>query len=136
MIIHCCGCGRDVDARLTDGREIYPRRPQFADLPYWKCDACGNYVGCHHKTGKPTTPLGVIPTPEIRNARQHIHRHLDPLWQSGKVKRRHVYRMVADAMGRRDYHTSDIRSVEEAREVFRAVRKIARDLGIDSSIKT
>lgn len=127
MILYCCGCQADVMARLTDGAEVYPRRPEFHRLPYWKCDACGNYVGCHHKTKDRTRPLGCIPTPELRAARSHIHRILDPLWKSGSVGRRHVYKMVAHALGRRDYHTSEIRSVEEAREVYRAIQHLARN---------
>jgi hypothetical protein len=69
--IYCCGCESAVQARLTDGREIYPHRPDLADLPFWKCDGCGNHVGCHHKTNDRTRPLGNIPTPEIRIARKH-----------------------------------------------------------------
>lgn len=79
--IYCCGCKADVGARLTDGREIYPHRADLAALPFWKCDACGNAVGCHHKTKERTRPLGCIPTPELKTARSHIHRVLDPLWE-------------------------------------------------------
>ena len=69
----------DVEVRLTNGAEIYPHRKDLSELPFWKCDTCGNFVGCHHKTGDPTKPLGVIPTSEIKRARQHIHRILDPI---------------------------------------------------------
>lgn len=79
MKIHCCECGNDVDARLTDGREIYPHRLDLFSLPFWKCDKCKNFVGCHHKTKYRTKPLGCIPTPEIKNARKQIHSLLDPL---------------------------------------------------------
>ena len=84
MNIRCCGCQKKVEARLTDGSEIYPHRKDLYSLPFWKCDVCGNFVGCHHKTKNRTRPLGCIPTPEIKNARKHIHAILDPLWQSGK----------------------------------------------------
>jgi len=79
MKIFCCACKSDVNARLTNGSEIYPHRSDLSSIPFWKCDDCGNFVGCHHKTSKPTQPLGHIPTPEIRKARQHIHMILDPL---------------------------------------------------------
>lgn len=62
MKIYCTGCGKDVQARLTDGAERYPHRPDLYELPFWKCDTCGNYVGCHHKTRAPTKPLGCIAT--------------------------------------------------------------------------
>lgn len=123
--IHCCGCGTTVRARLTNGREIYPHRPDLADLPFWRCDGCGNHVGCHHKTNDPTRPLGNIPTPEIRDARKHIHAQLDPLWQNGTLKRGQVYARLSRALGRQ-YHTAEVRTIEEAREVYRAVAAIAR----------
>ena len=120
--IHCCGCEADVQARLTDGGETYPHRPDLLELPFWKCDACGNFVGCHHKTKDRTRPLGCIPTPEIKNARKHLHRLID------QVKRKELYGLIAERMGRDKYHTADIRSVAEARYVWRVVKRIERSL--------
>lgn len=127
MNIYCCGCGRDVEARLTDGGEIYPHRPDLATLPFWRCDDCCNYVGCHHKTKDRTRPLGHIPTAEIRDARKHIHAILDPLWKSKRMNRRDIYAKIAEHMGRDEYHTAEIKSIEEARDVYRAVKEIARE---------
>ena len=123
--VYCCGCGKNVRARLTDGREIYPHRHDLGNLPFWKCDTCGNYVGCHHKTKDRTAPLGCIPTPTLKEARKHIHDLIDPIWQSGKMGRTELYRMLSDRLGWK-YHTADIRSVEEAREVYRIARTISR----------
>jgi len=78
-MIYCCGCLIKVNARLTDGSEIYPHRKDLSSLPFWVCDKCGNYVGCHHKTSNRTAPLGCIPTSEIRAARNRIHKMLDPM---------------------------------------------------------
>lgn len=122
--IYCCGCSGKVPARLTDGAEIYPHRRDLSTLPFWKCDSCGNHVGCHHKTSNPTNPLGCIPTPEIKSARQHIHRILDPIWKSKRMTRRAVYAEVAQRLGRKDYHTANIRSLDEARHVYRIVKEI------------
>lgn len=122
--IYCCGCGQDVAARLTDGREIYPHRRDLFRLPFWKCDACGNFVGCHHKTDTPTKPLGCIPTKEIKNARQHIHRILDPIWKAKLMNRSKLYREIADRLGIDEYHTAEIRSVEDARRVYGIVKEI------------
>lgn len=126
MNIWCCGCNSEIAARLTDGGEIYPHRPDLSGLPFWRCDACGNFVGCHHKTKNRTKPLGCIPTPEIKAARQHIHHVLDPIWQSGRIERRTVYRMVSEKLGVTEYHTAEIRSVEAAREAYRAIVEIER----------
>lgn len=127
MRIYCCQCGEKVEARLTDGREIYPHRQDLHSLPFWKCDACGNYVGCHHKTSNPTNPLGNIPSPAVKDARQHIHRLIDPLWQSGRIPRGVLYKELSDRIGWK-YHTAKIKSVEEAREVYRAAQEIAKGL--------
>lgn len=127
MNLYCCGCGKGVSARLTDGSEIYPHRPDLCALPFWRCDGCGNYVGCHHKTKNRTAPLGCIPTPEIKNARQHIHALLDPLWQSGSVERKQLYDEISHRVGW-SYHTAKIRSIDEARNIYRVVREIADEL--------
>jgi len=123
--IFCCGCGFAVDARLTDGREIYPHRPDLWGLPFWRCDSCKNYVGCHHKTKERTRPLGNIPTPEIKRARQHIHAILDPLWNGGAYPRGKLYAMIGERLGR-PYHTAELATVDEARDVYRVVRDISK----------
>jgi hypothetical protein len=122
----CCGCLADVDARLTDGREIYPHRPDLAALPFWKCDVCRNSVGCHHKTQNRTQPLGVIPTAELKAARQHIHALIDPIWKGGRMTRRQVYARLTLILGRQ-YHTAELRTLDEARTVYRAGLQIARE---------
>ena len=125
VLLYCCGCQKDVEARLTDGREVYPHRPDLLGLPFWKCVSCGNYVGCHHKTKDRTRPLGNIPTKELKNARQHIHRILDPIWKSGKQPRGKLYAMIASEMGLPEYHTGEIKTIEDARKVYGIVKGLA-----------
>lgn len=127
--IYCCGCGSVVGARLTDGREIYPGRRNLRKLPFWRCDCCGNFVGCHWKTKDRTMPLGSIPTPELRNARKHLHLLIDPLWQSGRLSRADVYARLSDALGR-PYHTGEINSVDDARQLYRIARTIAKEVAL------
>lgn len=122
--IWCCACNREVDARLTDGGEIYPHRKDLESLPFWSCDECANFVGCHHKTKNRTAPLGCIPTPEIKEARKHIHALIDPIWQSGKMGRKDLYAAISERIGW-TYHTAKIRSVEEARKIYRIAREYA-----------
>lgn len=124
MIIYCCTCACDVDARLTDGREIYPHRSDLYTLPFWKCDACKNHVGCHHKTKQRTRPLGNIPSKELRRARSHIHAILDPIWKSKQMKRGKLYAIIAEKLGY-EYHTAEIKTIEEARNIYRIMREIA-----------
>ena len=125
--IRCVACGEKVQARLTDGSEIYPHRADLSDLPFWKCDQCGNSVGCHHKTTDRTRPLGYIPTPELKNARRHLHALIDPLWQQDMISRSQLYKRISEHLGWQ-YHTAQMRSVEEAREVYRIVQQIKREL--------
>lgn len=128
MTIFCCGCQSDVSARLTDGGEIYPHRPDLRALPFWKCDACGNFVGCHHKTKDRTRPLGCIPTAAIKQERQRLHLMIDPIWKSGRLGRSDLYARIAERIGIAEYHTAEIRSVEQAHAVAAAVFEIERSL--------
>ena len=121
MTIYCTGCQAKVEARLTDGKEIYPHRTDLYNLPFWKCDTCKNYVGCHHKTGNPTQPLGCIPTKEITAKRKEIHALLDPLWKSGKYSRRDIYNGISGAFGWK-YHTAQIRNAEEADKIIEFIK--------------
>jgi len=127
MKLYCCGCEKEVKVRLTDGVEIYPHRNDLKDLPFWKCDKCNNFVGCHHKTKNRTRPLGVIPTAELRNARQHIHKRLDPLWRFKKIKRNDLYKQLSLMLGK-EYHTSHIKTIDEARKVYKFIVIIEKDL--------
>lgn len=116
MKIYCIECAEDVDARLTSGEEVYSHRPDLYSLPFWICDCCNGFVGCHHKTNEPTKPLGVIPNKAVKQLRSQIHRILDPIWKNGYMSRKEVYKYLSDKLGR-EYHTADLRSVDEANEV-------------------
>lgn len=125
--LYCCGCNTDVIARLTDGKEVYGHRRDLFSLPFWKCDGCNNFVGCHHKTGDRERPLGCIPTKKIKAMRMAIHKLIDPLWKEKIVSRTQLYRMISDAVGW-EYHTAKIKSDDEAQAVYSAVYKIKREL--------
>lgn len=127
MEIYCVACAGIVDARLTNGAEIYPHRKDLADLPFWICDMCSNYVGCHHKSNNPTQPKGDIPTPEVRKYRTTLHRLIDPLWQSNKIKRKHLYARMSEALGY-TYHTASIRDEEGFKAAYEVAKKIRDSL--------
>lgn len=122
--IYCATCEADVDARLTDGSEIYPHRSDLSKLPFWRCDTCGGFVGCHHKTKNRTKPLGCIPTPEMKEMRKRIHAVLDPIWKVGSRNRKQVYQQMTDALGW-EYHTGKTRSLEECQRALEAARDLA-----------
>lgn len=130
--IHCCQCKKEVPARLTYGKEIYIHRPDLHTLPFWICDTCKNYVGTHHKTKDKTKPLGNIPTKELREVRKHIHALLDPIWQSKEgddrekwKERARIYRYLTQELGH-DYHTAEIKTIEEARQIYVLVQSYIR----------
>ena len=125
--IWCCGCQVEVQAVLTDGVRIYPHRADLASLPFWLCEACGNFVGCHHKTADRTRPLGVIPNEDIRQERKRIHALLDPLWQQGGRNRGQVYREIGRRLGR-EFHTAEIRSLDEARAALAVITELAGEI--------
>jgi hypothetical protein len=112
-----------VQARLTNGAEVYPYRPDLAGVMRWRCDACGCHVGTHSRHPEPEhreKPLGVIPSAEMRAARIHIHRLVDPFWKNGKVRRKDIYAHIAKALGVAEYHTGELRTIDEARRAYAA----------------
>lgn len=125
--IWCTGCNQHVDARLTDGREMYPHRPDLAQLPFWVCDTCGAFVGTHHKTKNSLTALGFLATPEIKRWRMRIHQILDPLWKNGLIQRGVLYQRITKELGH-DYHTAKIYSTQEAQRIYDIVKRIKDNL--------
>ncbi len=123
MKIYCCGCGKKVEATLVTGKETYPHRLDLYEEKFWRCD-CGLFVGVHKNSNK---PLGIIATHEIKKARSHIHKILDPIWRKGVMTRSKVYKKISKEIGK-DYHTANIRSIEEARCVYRIIQKIRKEI--------
>lgn len=126
MKVYCCGCKTKVEARETTGAEIYPTFFYLSKKIFLKCDTCGNYVGVHNKRtdeGR-LRPLGSIPTPELRKARQEIHAVLDPVWQSQKMSRTEVYAKMSFKLGIREFHTGEIDSMVKANFVLKCAKEI------------
>lgn len=123
--IFCCACNKDVEARLTNGEEIYKKHSDvnywhqnqdYLIFPFWICDTCKNYVGCHHKTKTPTKPLGCIPTKEIREWRGYLHKLIDKHWETSK-ERKEIYSRITKEIGYQ-YHSAEIRSIDEAKKIY------------------
>ena len=133
--LYCCGCEKHIDARLTTGKEIYSHRIDLAELPFYVCDGCGNYVGCNHKSDNPTRPLGNIPTLKLRDARMHIHKLIDPIWKSKYMSRNELYKVMSKDLGYQ-YHTAEIRTIEEARRVYRVAYKYSKMMENDTTTKS
>lgn len=125
-LIECLQCEKYVKARLITGKEAYPYcwQKKLRKMIFWACPNCGGFVGVHPGT---KTPLGCIPTPEIKEARKLVHNLIDPIWKSGAMKRGEVYRRLSDAVGH-PYHNGETRSLDELRIAYREGLKIKKEL--------
>lgn len=126
--IFCCNCNEIVEARLTNGAEIYPHRQDLDAIPLWIHDKCGGYVGCHHKTKNSTRPLGVIPSKAIKAHRKEIHRLLDPMWQHQDrpyLARKKMYNDLSNLLGY-EYHTAELRTEEECLKVIEYLKGLSK----------
>jgi len=126
MKLWCCQCQKDVEARLTNGAETYPHRPDLAELPRWICDICKCHVGTHHKTANPTQPLGNIPSNEIKKARIAIHALIDPYWKGKRIPRGKIYAAISKHLGYQ-YHTGEIKTIDEAIKVYNFAKEYLKD---------
>lgn len=120
MKIWCVQCNETTNSNKVSGEQIYPHRQDLHKLSFYQCPACLNYVGTHKNS---LAPLGVIPTPELRRIRQDIHALIDPIWQKRIATREQVYTWMSGYVGK-TYHTANIRSVEEAKEIRAYAQKL------------
>lgn len=123
--VYCCNCKKEVDTNTLTGKEIYPHRPDLSHKVIYQCVYCLGTVGSHDES---KLPLGCIPSPEIKEARQHIHKLIDPLFLSKKINRKHLYNKIAKKLGIKEYHTAEIRDIEYARKVYRVCLDIKKEL--------
>ena len=120
--LYCCGCCEKVEPTLILGDKAYPHRRDLYKLKFWMCEKCLNFVGCH-KYGCGDTPLGCIPTKEIKKLRSQIHSIIDPIWRSGKLKRGKTYKIMSGKLGFK-YHTASLRTISECQEALVHAREI------------
>lgn len=83
---------------MTNGRVIYPNRPDLANRKFWVCDDCKARVGCHPGT---EIPLGNLADAETRMWRVRAHETFDWLWKTANQPsetRSKLYRWLASKM--------------------------------------
>ena len=90
----CDYCGEA--ARLTTGREVYPHRADLHGKSFYVCTPCDARVGCHPGT---TNALGRMANMELRLAKMAAHAAFDPLWKTGRMKRKAAYKRLAEVLG-------------------------------------
>jgi hypothetical protein len=122
--IFCVECDKKITPRLVYGNVVYPKSPKLAHKRFWQCVSCKNFVGCHENANKnKMRPLGVIANRELKQARIAIHNVIDPIWRNGKLTRSEIYASLGRELGY-PYHTGELRSMEEARRVYKLVAEI------------
>ena len=63
----------------------------------------------------------------MRTVRSQIHAILDPLWKSGKIARGTLYERLSECLGRQ-FHTGELRTMDEARIVYREAQQITHEV--------
>jgi Protein of unknown function (DUF3268). len=123
ITVTCPYCNRQ--ARLVNGSQLYPHRPDLHSKQFYACLSCDAYVGCHPDT---TRPLGRLANAELRAAKIAAHAAFDPLWRSGPMKRSHAYDWLATALGipRHKCHIGGF-NVEECKRVVEVCQAYAKE---------
>ena len=128
--IYCVTCGANIVAYLTTGLEIYPHRPDLSSKYFYRCPICKNYVGCHLGT---RSPLGCIPNKKLKEARIKVHNFIDPLWKSGKMSRKEIYKILSKHFGY-EYHNGNTKSISECEEAIKVIKDNIRLKGENNEI--
>ncbi len=89
----CIECAKI--AKKVEGSQVYPHRADLHSQTYWLCE-CGAYCGSHAESEE---PLGYPAGPITRQARRSAHAAFDPLWKTGRIKRKQAYMWLSAVMG-------------------------------------
>ena len=83
------------EAAWVENKEIYGRNYGKSYMTYL-CKDCDAYVGCHNNT---RVPFGAMANKELREWRKKTHAVVDPLWKSGRMTRKEVYKRLQEVFG-------------------------------------
>lgn len=86
--VMCSYCNKP--AKLKTGKQLYPHRPDLADIKMWVCIPCNARVGIY-KNSKSLAPKGTLANKELRILRIKVHELFDPMWKKGKRSRTQAY---------------------------------------------
>ena len=114
----CQHCGRD--AEWVENKEVYGRNYGNSYM-IWLCRPCDAFVGCHQNTKQPKGRF--LAKADLREARKKAHAVIDPLWQSGKYKRKTVYIRLNEAFGK-VVDVAATETPEECEEIIKTAQLI------------
>lgn len=83
-------------SELVSGNVVYPHRKDLHAKPFWRCEPCGAYVGCHPNTER---PLGRLADAQLRKAKMRAHAAFDPIWKLRKMNRSSAYHWLSKQLG-------------------------------------
>jgi len=109
-VVNCSFCSKK--AVWVENKAVYGRN-YGKSFMCWLCKDCDAYVGCHNNTRR---PLGTMADDQTRKWRQAVHRRIDPLWKSGDMSRKEVYKKISDGIGFQ-FHTGEA-DVETCKKVL------------------
>ena len=116
----CPYCGSQ--AEYVDSKIIYKRSYGMI----YHCRECDAYVGVHKGTDN---PLGRLANKELRHWKRAAHDAFDPIWQSGRMKRRDAYQWLAEQMGLSPEETHigmfDVRECKKVIELCKDERRMS-----------
>lgn len=83
---------------LVHGRDLYPHLEHLADKPFYYCEPCVAWVGCHYGT---TEPLGRLANAELRKAKGNAHNAFDRIWKgpAATMSRSEAYLWLSERLG-------------------------------------
>ena len=93
--IKCPYCGQQ--AKLVQGDQLWPSRPDLKYRRFWRCALCDAHVGVHRNSYD--APMGKMANEKLRKARKSVHRRFDLLWINRDMNRDQAYRWLARRMG-------------------------------------
>lgn len=129
----CPYCGQP--APLVSGLDVYPHRRDLWAKKFYQCKPCDAWCGCHPPAsdqgggqGDGTVPLGRLANAELRAAKQAAHAAFDPIWRSGRMRRREAYAWLAKALGvpAKDAHIGMF-DVDQCRRVVDVVAALTKE---------
>ena len=111
IVVVCPSCNQN--AEWVPNEVVYNGTRYGQSYMCWYCRRCDYMVGCHNNTRR---PLGTMVGKELRMLRRQVHAKIDPLWQSGRIRRGHLYARLSKAIGR-TYHTGEA-DAETCRQIL------------------
>lgn len=117
--VKCLGCEKVVQGRLTNGKEVYPDKPELKRRRFYVCDTCKGFIGCHDWKKCKNVPIGSIPTKELAEKRKEVFEELKPIIDAKVLSKKRLYGELGKALGK-DFNIATIETVEEADKAIKA----------------